>query len=100
MIKAVKRIIGRLPILFNGVQIEVKEFKADDPPEEVGEVSESILEVLGVPSIISQCDVMKYFENTRQSGGGEIKSMEAGDGVFYIRFEDEHGRFNRNQNFR
>lgn len=93
MIKAVKRVIGKLPILFNGVQIGVKEFKADDPSEEEGEVSENILEVWGVPSIINQNDVMMYFENTRRSGGGFIKSIKSEDGIFYIIFEDEHGRF-------
>lgn len=80
-----KRVIGKLPILFNGVQLGVEEFKA---PEEA-----DILEVLGVPSIISQYVLRNYFENTRRSGGGEIKSMKAEDGVFYIIFEDEHGRF-------
>lgn len=90
-----KRVLGKLPILYNGVQIGVEEFRPDvrveDYSEEAGKNSENILEVRGVSSKTSEDTVMMYFENTRRSGGGEIKSMEAGDGVFYIRFEDDQG---------
>lgn len=93
--KAVKRVIGKLPILFNGAQIGVEEFRpdvrVDDFSEEAGEDSENILEVRGVSSKTSDDTVMMYFENTRRSGGGEIKSMKSEDGVFYIIFEDDQG---------
>lgn len=93
---AVKRVLGKLPILFNGVQIGVEEFRPDvrveDYSEEAGEDSENILEVRGVSSKTSEDTVMMYFENTRRSGGGEIKSMKSeDDGVFYIIFEDDQG---------
>lgn len=92
---AVKRVIGKLPILFNGVQIGVEEFRpdvrVDDFSEEPCEDSENILEVRGVSSRTSDDTVVMYFENTRRSGGGEIKSMKSEDGVFYIIFEDEQG---------
>lgn len=93
---AVKRVLGKLPILFNGVQIGVEEFRPDvrveDYSEEAGEDSENILEVRGVSSKTSEDTVMMYFENTRRSGGGEIKSMKSEDGVFYIIFEDDQGK--------
>lgn len=41
----------------------------------------------------SEDTVMMYFENTRRSGGGEIKSINSEDGVFYIIFEDDQGNF-------
>lgn len=92
-----KRVIGKLPILFNGVQIGVKEFRPDvkveDVPEEAGNDAENILEVRGVSPQTSEETVMVYFENTRRSGGGDIKSIKIKDGVFYVVFEDEHGMF-------
>lgn len=97
IIKAVKRVIEKLPILFNGVQIGIEVFLPDeiieDVSEEAGEDSENIrgVEVRGVSSKTSEDTVMMYFENTRRSGGGDIKSMKSEDGVFYIIFEDEQG---------
>lgn len=97
MIKAVKRVIGKSPFLFLGVQIGVEEWhpdvKVDDFSEEPGEDLENILEVRGVSSMTREYTVMIYFENTRRSGGGEIKSMKSKHGVFYIIFEDERGTF-------
>lgn len=47
-----KRIIGKLPILFNGVQIGVEKFRPDvkveDVPEEADNDAENILQVRGV----------------------------------------------------
>lgn len=89
--------IGKSPLLFNGVQIGVEEFRTDvrvkDFSGEAGKDSENVLEVRGVSSKTSEDTVMMYFENTRRSGGGEIKSMKAEDGVFYIIFEDDQGKF-------
>ncbi|XP_062581102.1 protein mono-ADP-ribosyltransferase PARP14-like isoform X2 [Saccostrea cucullata] len=91
--EAVKRVLGKMPILFSGVQIGVEEFRpslevesADQ--EEVME-SENILEVRGVSDRTSLDTVEMYFENTRRSGGGDIKNIEEKEGVFYIVFEDE-----------
>lgn len=92
-----KRIIGKLPILFNGVQIGVEKIhpdvKVEDVPEEADNDAENILQVRGVSPQTSEETVMVYFENTRRSGGGDVKSIKLKDGVFYIVFEDEHGMF-------
>ena len=94
--KAVKRVMGKLPLLFNEVQIGVEKFQ---PVVEVGmeesqEDSEMILEVRGVSPSTSEDTVMMYFENTRRSGGGDVKTiMKVEDGVFHIIFEEEQGMF-------
>ena len=54
--------------------------------------SKMILEVRGVSPSTSVDTVMMYFENTRRSGGGDVKNiMKVGDGVFHIIFEEEQG---------
>ncbi|XP_061194391.1 uncharacterized protein LOC133202571 [Saccostrea echinata] len=90
--KAVKRVLAKIPILFSGVQIGVEEFQSnlevDSADKEEVMESENILEVRGVSSRTTMDTVEMYFENTRRSGGGDIKSIDAKDGVFYIVFED------------
>ncbi|XP_061194487.1 protein mono-ADP-ribosyltransferase PARP14-like [Saccostrea echinata] len=90
---AVKRVLGKMPILFSGVQIGVEEFRpnleVDSPVEEQIVESENVLEVRGVSERTTTDTVEMYFENTRRSGGGDIKNMEEKEGVFYIVFEDE-----------
>ncbi|XP_061194390.1 protein mono-ADP-ribosyltransferase PARP10-like [Saccostrea echinata] len=51
--------------------------------------SDNILEVRGVSSKTTMDTVEMYFENTRRSRGGDIKSIDEKEGVFYIVFEDE-----------
>ena len=88
--------MGKLPLFFNEVQIGVEKFQ---PVVEVGmedlqEDCEMILEVRGVSPSTSEDTVMVYFENTRRSGGGDIKNiMKVEDGVFHIIFEEEQGMF-------
>lgn len=63
------------------------------PPEEADNESEIILQVRGVSPSTNAFTVQMYFENSRRSGGGEIKKIEIKDGIFYIEFKDEQGTF-------
>lgn len=63
----------------------------DCPPEEAGKDSEIILQVRGVSPSTNAFTVQMYFENSRRSGGGEIKKIKIKDGIFYIEFKDEQG---------
>ena len=88
--------MGKLPLLFNEVQIGVEKFQpvVKVGMEESQEDSEMILEVRGVSPSTSEDTVMMYFENTRRSGGGDVKTiMKVEDGVFHIIFEEEKGMF-------
>ncbi|XP_056006116.1 protein mono-ADP-ribosyltransferase PARP14-like isoform X2 [Ostrea edulis] len=91
--EAVKRVLGKMPILFSGKQIGVEEFrpniKEESTAEEPDMESENVLEVRGVSSSTSCDTVEMYFENTRRSGGGDIKQIREEDGTFYIIFEEE-----------
>lgn len=62
-------------------------------PEEADNESEIILQVRGVSPSTNAFTVQMYFENSRRSGGGEIKKIEIKDGIFYIKFKDEQGTF-------
>lgn len=62
-------------------------------PEEADNESEIILQVRGVSPSTNAFTVQMYFENSRRSGGGEIKKIEIKDGIFYIEFKDEQGTF-------
>ena len=88
--------MGKLPLLFNEVQIGVEKFQpvVKVGMEESQEESEMILEVRGVSPSTSEDTVMMYFENTRRSGGGDVKNMiKVEDGVFHIIFEEEKCMF-------
>lgn len=63
------------------------------PPEEAGNESEIILQVRGVSPSTNAFTVQMYFENSRRSGGGEIKKIKIKDGIFDIEFKDEQGTF-------
>lgn len=63
------------------------------PHEEAGIDSEIILQVQSVSPSTNAFTVQMYFENSRRSGGGEIKKLEIKDGIFYIEFKDEQGTF-------
>ncbi|XP_056006137.1 uncharacterized protein LOC130050337 isoform X2 [Ostrea edulis] len=90
---AVKRVLGKIPILFSGKQIGVEEFrlniKEESTAEEPDVESENVLEVRGVSSSTSSNTVEMYFENTLRSRGGDIKQIREEDGIFYIIFEEE-----------
>ncbi|XP_056006138.1 protein mono-ADP-ribosyltransferase PARP14-like isoform X3 [Ostrea edulis] len=91
---AVERVLGKVPILFSGKQIGVEEFrpniKEESTAEEPDTESENVLEVRGVSSSTSSDTVEMYFENTRCSGGGDIKQIiREADVAFYIIFEEE-----------
>nr|XP_022346154.1 uncharacterized protein LOC111138466 isoform X2 [Crassostrea virginica] len=90
--EAVKRVMGKLPLFYYGVHIGVEKFQPDVQvgTEHSQEESEMILEVRGVSPSTSEDTVMMYFENTRRSGGGDVKTMiKVEDGVFHIIFEEE-----------
>lgn len=63
------------------------------PPEEADNESEIILQVRGVSPSTNAFTVQMYFENSRRSGGGEIKKLKIKDGIFDIEFKDEQGTF-------
>ena len=84
----------KLPLLFNEFQIGVEKFQPD--VEGGMKDSEMILEVRGVSSSTSEDTVMMYFENTRLSGGGDVKTMmKVEDCVFHVIFKEEHGKFGK-----
>jgi hypothetical protein len=94
---AVKRVLGKMPILFSGKQIGVEEFRPNikeesSAAEEVVMELENVLEVKGVAPSTSSDTVEMYFENTRRSGGGDITKISEEDGTFYIIFEEEGGK--------
>ena len=88
--------MGKLPLFYYGIHIGVEKFQPDVQvgTEHSQEESEMILEVRGVSPSTSEDTVMMYFENTRRSGGGDVKTiMKVEDGVFHIIFEEEQGMF-------
>ena len=52
-----------------------------------------ILYVRGIGKTISKEELIIYFQSPKQSGGGDIRSIDLNGDEAIITFEDDHGTF-------